>query len=272
MSPDRTDQTTGEMLRRWRKVRRLSQMELAAEARVSTRHLSFVETGRSRASEDLLLRLADAMQLPLKHINMLLISAGYAPRYTRLALDDDRMQTVRRAIDYMLMQYNPYPAVVVNRTYDIMLQNEGFQQVLLWLADGKRTFADCANTYRLLFTPNGIQPYVTNWRLIYPMLLKRLHEESIIYQNKALKQLYEECTGYITAEPTESSLLDEPHSNPVITLALRKNEIELEFLTMMSTFGTAIDVTVRELRIETLFPANDTTRQFMHNLQSEQQT
>jgi transcriptional regulator with XRE-family HTH domain len=266
MSAEPTDRTTGEMLRTWRKVRRLSQMELAADARVSTRHLSFVETGRARASEDLILRLADALQLPLKHINLLLVSAGYAPRYTSLPLDDSRLQAVRNAIDYMLMQYNPYPAVVVNRSYEIVLRNEGYQTLLLWLADGNSRFLDYTNTYRLAFAPDGIQPYVANWQTLCPLLLKRLHEESIMYQSAALKQLYNDCAAHLSAGAVTDTRLDDTHSNPVIPFTLIKDDIELRFFTMLSTFGTAIDVTVRELRIETFFPADERTQEFFHKM------
>ena len=252
----------GDILRHWRKVRRLSQMDLALAANVSTRHLSFVETGRSQPGYDLVLRLTEVLDLPLRHINSMLVAAGYAPRYTAWSLDDDQTGIVRAALERMLAQHEPYPAFVTTRNYDLMMSNNGAQKLISWLTDGDDLLSRFSNSYRLLFAPDGLRPYVANFELVQDMLLKRLREESISYQSETLFQLYEACAADVTdLNRIEEAVVDQ--QLPVMSLELRKDDIKVCFFSTVTTFGTAIDVTTQELRIECLFPANEETRQLI---------
>jgi transcriptional regulator with XRE-family HTH domain len=257
----------GDILRHWRKVRRFSQMDLALAANVSTRHLSFVETGRSQPGYDLVLHLAEVLNLPLRHTNSMLVAAGYAPRYTSWSLDDDQTGMVRAALERMLAQHEPYPAFVTTRNYDVMMSNNGTRRLISWLTDDDDLLSRLSNSYRLLFASDGLRPYVVNFELVQDMLLKRLREESISYQSDALFQLYEACAADVAElTPIEQSVIDQ--QLPVMTLGLRKGDSEVRFLSTVTTFGTAIDVTTQELRIESLFPANVETVEALQALQT----
>lgn len=215
----------GDVLRHWRTARRFSQMDLALAANVSTRHLSFIETGRSQPRYDLVVRIADVLDLPLRHTNSMLLAAGYAPRYTTWSLDDDQSGMVRAALERMLAQHEPYPA----------------------------------------FAPAGLRPYVADFELVQDLLLKRLREESIRYQSEALFQLYEACAADVAhLNRTRDAVADQ--QLPVVALGLRKGDIEVRFFSTVTTFGTAVDVTTEELRIESLFPADAETETIMQRL------
>jgi transcriptional regulator with XRE-family HTH domain len=260
-----TIDTFGDLLKHWRQVRRLSQMELALTANVSTRHLSFIETGRAQPGYDLILRLADVLDLPLRQTNALLVAAGYAPRYTVWSIDDDQTGMVRAALERMLAQHEPYPALVTRRNYDLIMTNTGARRLIMWLTDGDDLLARFGNSYRLLFAADGLRPYVVNFDLLQGILLKRLHAESINYQSAALFQVYEACA----ADVADRNLGEPPGVDsqlPVIPLGLRKGNVDVWFFSTVTTFGTAIDVTTQELRIENLFPANEHTQRVMREL------
>jgi transcriptional regulator with XRE-family HTH domain len=257
----------GDVLRHWRKVRRFSQMELALAAEVSPRHLSFIETGRSQPGYDLILRLAEVLNLPLQHTNLMLVAAGYAPRYTAWSLDDDKTGMVRIALNHMLAQHEPYPAFVTTRHYDVIMFNNGAQKLISWLTDGDDLLSRFGNSYRMLFAADGLRPYLINFDILQRLLLKRLYQESINYQSEALFQLYEACRAELAGlGPTESPAVDQ--YLPVITLGLRKGDIEISLFSTVTTFGTAIDVTTQDLRVECLFPTNAETQKILQKLLS----
>lgn len=259
--------TPGALLRHWRKLRGWSQMDLALEAEISTRHLSFVETGRSRPGYPLLLRLAEVLQLPLRETNTLLVAAGYAPHYPEGTLDDDRTGLIRAALERTLRQHEPYPALVLNRCYDILLMNSGAQRLLIWL-NGTAALPE-TNLFRLIFAPGGLLTYFVQ-PAAGALLLQRLHAESATYQSSALAKLYVECRDYYAlaqaGQVNPDRFLTETASPepqlPLMTLKLQRSGLELAFFSTVMTFGTAIDVTVQELKIESFFPADPATRQF----------
>jgi transcriptional regulator with XRE-family HTH domain len=255
----------GDILKQWRKVRRFSQMELALAADVSTRHLSFIETGRAQPGYDLILRLAEVLSLPLQHTNLMLVAAGYAPCYTAWSLDDDKTGMVRTALEHMLAHHEPYPALVTTRHYDVIMFNNGIRNLITWLTGSDDLLRRFGNSYRMLFAADGLRPYLVNFDTLQVLLLKRLYQESINYQSAALFQLYEACLADLASlKPAEPPPPDQ--QLPVLTLGLRKGDIEVNFFSTVTTFGTAIDVTTQELRIECLFPSNDTTRQILQAL------
>jgi len=171
---------------------------------------------------------------------------------------------VRAALERMLAQHEPYPAFVTTRSYDLIMSNNGTRKLVSWLTDDDllRRFS---NSYRLLFAPDGLRPYVVNFELVQDMLLKRLWEESISYQSEALFRLYEACEADVTdLNRTEEAVMDQ--QLPVMTLRLRKGDSEVCFFSTVTTFGTTIDVTTQELRIESLFPGDAETEKFMQGL------
>jgi len=245
--------SAGELLREWRERRRLSQMELALESGVSTRHLSFVETGRSAPSRDMVLRLAGHLDVPLRERNHLLLAAGFAPVYGERAIDSPELAPVREALRRLLTGHEPYPALVVDRHWTLVDANAG----LGFLVHG----ADPAlleppvNALRLALHPDGLAPHVANlgeWR---GHLLGRLRRQVALTADARLTELLEELSAY----PGEE---DEPAAGPgevVVGLRLRRDGRELSFLSTVATFGTPLDVTVAELAIETFFPADAET-------------
>ncbi|MBN8595409.1 MAG: helix-turn-helix transcriptional regulator [Anaerolineae bacterium] len=257
--------TFGDLLKHWRKARRFSQMELALTANVSTRHLSFVETGRSKPGYDLVLRLAEVLSLSLQHTNALLVAAGYAPRYSAWSLDDDKTGMVRAALERMLMQHEPYPALVTTRHYDLIMVNNGTRLLVGWLTGDENVMSRFSNSYQLLFASNGLRPYLANFDLLKRMMLRRLYEESITYQSEALFRLYESCLGEtMVSEVAQSTAPDS--QLPIMTLGLRKGDLEARFFSTITSFGTAIDVTTQELRIECFFPADDLTQHLIQRV------
>ena len=168
----------GALLQYWRRARNLSQLALAHEANVSPRHVSFVETGRAKPSRDMVLTLADALGVPLRERNALLLSAGFAPMFNESALDDREVAPVRLAIDAILKQQEPYPAVVMNRRWDIVATNDAASRFFGLLVDG-RTPHGAGNVLRLMFHPDGLRPCVDNWEAVAQALVRRVHREAL---------------------------------------------------------------------------------------------
>ena len=238
-------------------MRRVSQMDLALEAEISPRHLSFIETGRAQPSREVVLQLAGALRLPYRHQNSLLLAAGYAPQYATGRLEEERMTAVRYAIARHLQQQEPYPAVAVNPAYDILQANEGFRQLVGWLA-GAEALQKYPNVARLTFAEDGLRPYVTCWPLLRNAMLVRLREESLMAQDPAIWALLEDLQEL--AAGSEEALPDSFAGLPVMHLELEKGGRALRFFSTITTFGTPLDATVQELRLESFFPADEATR------------
>jgi transcriptional regulator with XRE-family HTH domain len=250
-----TDARVGTLLRDWRRRRRLSQLDLALEAGVSARHLSFVETGRSRPSAEMVLRLAEQLEVPLRERNALLLAAGYAPRYGELDLDDPALAPVKRAIDIVLAGQEPCPAIVVDRQWGLVAANAPVGLFLEGVAPA--LLEPPVNCLRQALHPDGLAPRIRNlgeWR---GHLLSRLDREIALSGDPALAALHEELLGYPGAPYEHDESVDGD-----IVVALRLATVdgeELCFFSTVATFGTAIDVTVAELSIESFFPADAAT-------------
>ncbi|MFN0089549.1 MAG: helix-turn-helix domain-containing protein, partial [Acidimicrobiales bacterium] len=246
----------GELLREWRQRRRLSQLELASEAEVSSRHLSFVETGRSKPSRELVLYLAEHLEAPLRERNALLLAAGYAPVYRERSLEDEEMGPVRDALDRVLSGHEPYPAVIVNRRWDLVAANAAALR-LFTPGVAAHLIEPPINAYRLGLHPEGLAPRVRNMGEYSHHLLTRLQREALVSGDPGLQDLLAEVRGYpdltqpspIGAGPAQMLFLP-------MELTTVDGE-ELSFFSTISTFGTALDVTVAELSIEAFFPADD---------------
>ena len=244
----------GALLRDWRQRRHLSQLDLALDAGISARHLSFVETGRSRPSPEMVLQLADQLEVPLRDRNQLLLAAGYAPMYGQRALDEPEMAPVREALDLVLRGHEPYPAVVVDRGWNMVAANSSVAVLTEGVAP--ELLAPPANVLRLSLHPDGVAPRIVNlgeWRA---HLLERLGREVILTGDEELAALLEELSGYPAPDGTDAGL---GGGEIAVPLRLRTNDTELSFFSTVATFGTAIDITVAELSIESFFPADAQT-------------
>jgi transcriptional regulator with XRE-family HTH domain len=249
-------QRVGELLRAWRHRRHLSQLDLAIEAEVSARHLSFVETGRSRPSRELVLHLAEHLEVPLRERNGLLLAAGYAPAYARTPLDADEMAPVRDAIDQLLAGHEPFPAVVVDRTWNVVSAN---RPALAFLTEGVATdlLEPVPNALRVTLHPEGLAPRIVNLAEYGTHLLDRLHRQVRASADADLAALLDELRGYPGVPWREPPAPSDPASQLFVPLALGAGEGEtVRFFSTIATFGTALDITVAELAIESFFPAD----------------
>jgi transcriptional regulator with XRE-family HTH domain len=254
----------GDLLRQWRGARRMSQMDLALEAGISTRHLSYVETGKARPSRELVALLAGVLDLPMRDRNALLVVAGYAPGYRETPLSDPQMALMRRAIDCILGQHEPYPAFVVNRHWDVVMASQGLARVFGWLRDGAQPHG---NIMRQVFDPADMRPFVENWEEVAGDLIRHLLHEAAT--DTASRALLDEILAYpdVPARWERRELGAAPL--PVMTVTFRKAEQRLTFFSTLTTFGTSRDITLEELRVECMFPADDETAAFCKALAEE---
>jgi transcriptional regulator with XRE-family HTH domain len=249
-----TPARVGPLLRDWRRRRRLSQLDLALEAGVSARHVSFVETGRARPSQEMLLLLADQLAIPLRDRNGLLLAAGYAPVYEERDLDAPDMEPVRTALGLVLRGHEPYPAAVVDRTWELIQGNRGIG--LLIEGVDPDLLAPPVNVLRVSLHPDGMAPRIRNladWRA---HLLERLDRQIAATGDASLRTLREELDGYPSPTPDAPP---EDLGDVCIPLRLATPHGDLTFISTIATFGTAVDITVAELAIESFFPADAAT-------------
>jgi transcriptional regulator with XRE-family HTH domain len=258
-------EAVGQLLREWRDARRLSQLELALEAEVSTRHLSFVETGRARPSREMIVRLAEHLDVPLRERNQLLLAGGYAPAYSESALDDDGMGAVREAVRQVLAGHDPYPALVVDRRWEMLEANAGVGVLLEGVAPEQ--LEPPVNALRLALHPDGLAPKIVNlgeWRA---HLLGRLRRQVAATHDPQLASLLTELRGY-PCDQLEPAVEIPGPGEIVVPLRLRHGDGELRLMSIVSTFGTPMDVTVQDLSIEAFFPADPATADALRRLSS----
>lgn len=253
----------GAKLRHWRETRRLSQLELALRADSSARHISFIETGRSRPSPDMVLRLAEHLDVPVRERNDLLLAAGYAPQYAETPLDDPSMGALRAGIDQLLQGYEPYPALVVDGTYHVVAANRGIQMLLGGVAEHLLTPAP--NAMRLALHPEGLAPRIRNladWR---GHLLHQMERQIALDRSAPLRALYEEVAAYPQppGHRDEAGPADPPVAYFALPLRVEHEGRVLSFVSSISTFNTPMDVTVAELAIETFLPADRATVEYL---------
>ncbi len=256
IAAQRSHRPVGELLRHWRQRRRLSQLALALEAEISTRHLSFIETGRSRPSREMILRLAEQLDVPLRERNQLLLAAGYAPVYAETALDSPSMAAVRAAVRQVLAGHEPYPALAVDRGWNLIDANAAVGLFTEGVA--RELLTPPINALRVSLHPEGLAPRILNlgeWRA---HLLGRLRRQVALTADPELAALYAELRAYPCSQPEPEVELPGP-GDVVVPLRLREDGRELAFFSTVATFGTPLDVTVAELAIESFFPANPET-------------
>jgi transcriptional regulator with XRE-family HTH domain len=239
----------GVLLKQWRARRRLSQLDLALAADVSARHVSFLETGRSRPSRDMVLRLAERLEVPLRERDPLLLAAGLAPAYPVRPLDDPALAPIRAAVDTVLAGYEPYPALVVDRGWTLVAANRGVG--LLTAAAAPHLLEPPVNVLRLGLHPDGLARHIVNLAEWRGHLLARLAREAAA--DPGLAALHRELSGY------PGGTAPSPEQAVAVPLRLVLDGRELAFVSTVTTFGTALDVTAAELSIEAFLPADAAT-------------
>jgi transcriptional regulator with XRE-family HTH domain len=253
----------GGLLRDWRIRRRYSQLDLALAANVSARHLSFVETGRSQPSRELLLALADSLDIPLRERNTMLLAAGYAPTYTVSDLADEDMRAVRSALEHLLAGHEPFPALVVDRYGDVQLANRPVGWLLGDLAPALLT--PPTNIYRLSLHPDGLAPRIRNLAEWATHLTDQLARQAHLTDDPKLVALLDEVRAYPTTQHTRHTH-GAPAHGVLLALHLEHPRGELHLHSTMTNFGAPHDVTLAELSVESFFPADDSTRAILHSL------
>jgi transcriptional regulator with XRE-family HTH domain len=258
----------GKLLRRWRDARGMSQLTLATEAGISTRHLSFLETGRAQPSREMVQLLAGMLDVPLGDRNALLVSAGYAPAYGERPLTAPELEPVRRALQFTLRQQEPYPALVVDGDWNIVMRNDGAARVFDLFTEPKCDAADQPNVMRTVFHPDGLRRFIVNWEELAGCLVNSLHRQVAETGSDSMSRLRDELLGY-PGIPARWSVPDPTITMPpLVSMHLRKNDLSLTFFSMITTLGTPRDVTLQQLKIECFFPADPVTEQTARRLAS----
>ncbi len=255
-----TEPAFGRLLREWRTRRSVSQLDLAVEAGVSSRHVSFIETGRARPSREMILTLARVLDVPLRDRNDLLTAAGFAAMYRATDLDSPLLEQARKALDFMLRQQEPYPAIVVDRAWTLLKANGG----AVWLVE---TFADASaaaewggNAMRLMFHPRGLRPHIVNWEAMAAALIQWLHRDVLHgLGGDDARRLLDELLSYPGVPPRWRTLDLDVSTAPFLPIEFRKDDLHLQFFSTLTSLGTPHDITLQELRIEAFFPADEAT-------------
>lgn len=248
-----------ELLRSWRVRRRLSQLQLALGSGVSQRHLSFLESGRSRPSRSMILQLSEALDVPLRARNELLLAAGFAPLFRARPLDHPQMAQVLAAVQMMLSNHEPFPAIAIDRCWNIRMTNAAFDRLASFIGLDVWTRVGGAdrNLLALFFHPEGLRPFIANWDLIAPVLWHRARREAEAAGGDDLRELLAGLSAYQTADTLWSG--EDVPLVPVLPVEIQKDGVKVSLFTVISTFGTAQDATANELVIESFFPADAST-------------
>ncbi|TDT37702.1 DNA-binding XRE family transcriptional regulator [Halospina denitrificans] len=255
----------GTMLAEYRRMRRLSQMELGLEAEVSARHISFIETGRTEPSREMLMRLAAVLELPQRECNLLLNAGGHPPAYSRLSLDDERLKPVSQALDVMLDNHNPYPALVMDSHWNILRANQAQEIIMGMLLPASYRTRSRLNVMELIFDPEGLRPFIQNWDELASLFLRRMHSEVMAFPTEESRALFARLLASDPPKDWQQPPTDAIEA-PMITADLLVFGQQLRIFSTLSRFGTALDVNMADLLIEYYFPADETTRQFLQQL------
>lgn len=263
-SSDRAN-SFGTLLKQWRDRRSLSQLDLALNGQVSQRHISFLESGRAKPSQEMVLQLATVLEIPLRSQNLLLSAAGFAPIHTETDLSAPEMSSIRKAIGLMLRQQEPYPAVVIDRYWNLLLSNQGATRLLntfinpeqlqtRFCIDGK------INLMRVTFDPQGLRPFIVNWEELAGYLLDRVaREASSSIESEQSILLFDELIRYPGVADLWNASSRSIQNDLILKTHFQKHDLSLRFFSTIATLGTPYDITLQEIRIECLFPADEIT-------------
>lgn len=250
----------GDLLRRWRERRRVSQLDLSGEAGISARHLSFIETGRARASRETVLQLAKHLEVPLREQNELLLPAGYAPVFSQRPLDDPALQSVREAVGLILTGHEPFPALALDRHWNVLAMNRAVPPLLESVSP--HLLEPPVNVLRLSLHPQGLAPRILNLAQWRAHLHEQLARQIRLTGDPALRALEDELGGY-PAPPLAQH--PQGYAGVAVPLQLAAHGTALSLISTTTVFGTPVDVTVSELALETFFPADAPTAEVLKN-------
>jgi transcriptional regulator with XRE-family HTH domain len=261
----------GGLLRQWRSMRRVSQLALATEAQISSRHMSFLETGRAQPSREMVHRLAHVLDVPLGGQNALLVAAGYAPMYGERALSAPELEHVRRALEFILRQQEPYPAIVMDGRWDIIMGNEASQRIFgLFRPPTQEGRAHALNGMRTVFHPQGIRQFLLNWEELAGPLIQMVHRDAASGTNPAAASLRDELLAY-PGVPAPWKLADPcTPVPPMLTMRLKKDDVCFAFFSTLTALATPRDIMLEQLRIECFYPADAVTEETARRLSAQQ--
>jgi transcriptional regulator with XRE-family HTH domain len=254
----------GDHLRQWRQRRRLSQLDLALDAEISTRHLSFLETGRAQPSRDMVLRLAEHLEIPLRERNTILVSAGFAPVFPQRSLDDPALAAARKAVELILTGHEPHPALVVDRAWNLVSAN----RMIAPLLEGvdPQLLSAPTNVLRLTLHPKGLAPRIANLHEWRAHLLDRLRREVELTADPRLSELLTELKAYPILDGQPPRRASDEFGGVAVPFRIETPLGLLSFFSTTTVFGTPVDVTLAELTLETFFPADPQTAQALRQL------
>lgn len=262
---DHQSLTYGTLLKQWRDRRNLSQLDLALASQVSQRHISFLESGRANPSQAMVLQLATVLEIPLRHQNLMLSTAGFTPIHAETDLSAPEMTSVSKAINFMLNQQEPYPALVVDRYWNLLLANKGATRLLNIFIDPDKLqtlfcFDGKINLMRTVFDPQGLRPFIVNWEEIVGHLLQRVYREANSpVESELSAQLFEEIISYPDVSEIWKTSSRYAQNTLLLIMHLKKNDLNFQFFSTIATLGTPYDITLQEIRIESFFPADEET-------------
>jgi len=259
-----TARPIGDLLREWRQRRRMSQLDLACEADISTKHLSFLETGRSQPSRDMLLHLAERLEIPLRERNLLLVAAGYAPVFPERPLADPALDAARKAMELVLAGHEPYPALAVDRHWTLVAANAAVAPLLAGV-DPALTRPP-VNVLRLSLHPQGLAPRIVNLREWRAHLLARLHHQVDITADRVLVELMNELAAYPAPRATPGAGAKSDYAGVVVPFQLATERGVLSFFSTTTVFGTPVDITLSELALECFYPADAATAESLRRI------
>lgn len=255
----------GTLMRQWRRRRGFSQLDLAETGGVSQRHVSFLESGRARPSRQMVLHLAELLDIPLRERNRLLHAAGFAAAYRESGLEAPQLAEARRALDLLLKQHEPFPAVVVDAGWTMQLANQAAQRMIAFLL-GPAAAGQPVNFMKLPLHPQGARPYIRNWHEVAGALIHRLQREAL--DSPAAAAVLAEVRAYPDVEALWRAVDWDSDPRPLLGFRIEKDGLALDLITMIATFGTPQDVTLQDLRIESFLPADDASESLLRGLAS----
>ncbi len=258
----------GGILREWRRARGASQLELSLLCGLSQKHLSFLESGRSRPSRGMVLHLASALGVPLRQQNAMLLAAGFAPVYKERSLQSPEMRPIDRAFDYVLQQQEPFPAIVVDRAYNIVRVNGAMTMLLSFLTDGTGLPTDGPiNTAELVLRPDRLRPFVENWEEVSIWLLRHLRSEAMLEgtRERTSTELLQRLWALPGVAELERAARNDHELPPTVVSRLRKGETRLALFSVNASLGTPLDVTLQTLHLELFFAADEATERWFRD-------
>jgi transcriptional regulator with XRE-family HTH domain len=257
--PHQATLSFGDLLKRWRAARRMSQLGLAAEAEISARHLSFLETGRAQPSRDMIQLLGNVLDIPYSDQNYLLLAAGFAPKYAHREIDAPELTQVRHALEFILRQQEPYPAIVIDEVWNIRMRNAASERIFSLFRELSDLPNDRArNAMHILCHPKGVRRFMTNWEEFVGPLIQSIHHEAIVSNSAGVLQLRDELLSY-PGMPADWKTANSLTAPPLLTMRLKKGDLQFAFFATLTTFANPHEVTLQQLRVECLFPADKTT-------------